>query len=93
MYRPDGKPGKYYYLDDSNAVVIIAEAEDADIYLVGQTRYPAGNVYSWELPGGSYKKNENPLVAAKRELKEETGLIATSWSSRLLLRKFIVGQF
>ena len=36
-----------------------------------------GTVY--ELPAGGMKPKENPLDAAKRELLEETGIIADSW--------------
>lgn len=80
MIRPDGKPGKYFVLDEVNSVAIVAEDSDGEggrIYLVGQTRYPIGQ-YSWEMiTGGS--KNEDPLAAAKREPEEEAGVIAKDW--------------
>ncbi len=33
----------------------------------------------WEFPGGHIEGKETPLQAAKRELKEETGLIGKNW--------------
>jgi 8-oxo-dGTP pyrophosphatase MutT (NUDIX family) len=45
---------------------------------VGQERYPLDS-YSWELPEGGCPKGEDNLSAAKRELKEETGLEASQW--------------
>jgi 8-oxo-dGDP phosphatase len=43
--------------------------------LVGQYR-PSADVYSWEFPMG-HAESDSPLVAAKRELQEETGLVAS----------------
>ncbi len=43
-------------------------------------KHPTG-VYSLEVPAGGAVKGESVLVAAKRELKEETGLIARRWKS------------
>jgi ADP-ribose pyrophosphatase len=48
-------------------------------YLVGQYRYPL-NEYSWEIPEGGGPMNEDPIEGAKRELLEETGLIASQWT-------------
>src|SRR5690606_17608496 len=35
---------------------------------------------SWEIPEGGCPEGDSPLEAAKRELKEETGLVAKDWS-------------
>ena len=44
------------------------------VLLVGQYR-PTAEIYSWEFPMG-HAESDTPLVAAKRELEEETGLSA-----------------
>ena len=58
--------------------------EDGNTWLVGQERYTLG-VYSWELPMGGATDGEEPIDAARRELKEETGLTASRWSQVLRL--------
>lgn len=78
VIRPDGKPGKYFYVDNVNGVAIVVEEGDS-VYLIGQTRYPIGNIYSWEVVGGGVEKDEDMSEAAQRELKEETGFTAKNW--------------
>jgi 8-oxo-dGTP pyrophosphatase MutT (NUDIX family) len=36
-------------------------------------------MYSWEIPEGGGEDGESPLDAAKRELLEETGVVAANW--------------
>lgn len=78
---PANTDGKYYYIDGVMSVTVIAEDSHGKLSLVGQTRYPIGNHYSWEFVTGGMHDNENPLEAAKRELEEETGFRAENWES------------
>jgi 8-oxo-dGTP pyrophosphatase MutT (NUDIX family) len=76
---PDGEPGIYGVVHYKNTAVGILPVEDDQVYLVGQYRYPLER-YSWEIPEGGCPEDEDDLAAARRELKEETGLEARSWS-------------
>jgi len=77
--RPDGNPGVYGVVHFASlAVGIVALDADDRVVLVGQHRYPL-DVYSWEIPEGGVPAGENPLDGARRELHEETGVVAASW--------------
>jgi 8-oxo-dGTP pyrophosphatase MutT (NUDIX family) len=76
VIRPDGSPGIYGVVQFKNrAVGILPVADNGDIWLVGQHRYPLGR-YSWEIPEGGCPASESPEATAHRELREETGLRA-----------------
>ncbi len=62
----------------SKAIAIVPIDDEGCTYLVGQHRYPL-DAYSWELPMGGCSSDEEALVAAKRELREETGFTAGHW--------------
>lgn len=79
VITPGGGEGIYGLVRFKNkAIGIVALDNDNYIYLVGQYRYPLKS-YSWEIPEGGGPLNEDPLDAAKRELREETGLVASDW--------------
>jgi 8-oxo-dGTP pyrophosphatase MutT (NUDIX family) len=78
VIRPDGEPGIYGVVHFKNIAVGILPIQDEHIYLVGQHRYPL-DLYSWEIPEGGCPEGEEPLRAAQRELREETGLEARHW--------------
>jgi len=78
VIRPDGAPGIYGVVHYKNIAVGVLPIEEDHIYLVGQYRYPLER-YSWEIPEGGCPEGEEPLLAAQRELKEETGLEARRW--------------
>lgn len=68
------------YVVHTGAVGVIAINEHAELLLIDQYRHPMGKVM-WEPPAGLLDvAGEDPLVAAKRELLEETGYEASSWN-------------
>ena len=80
VLNPAGKPGLYGVVNFKNlAIGVLPLDQDLNTWLVGQWRYPL-NSYSWEIPEGGGPHNEDPLNSAKRELKEETGLIAQDYT-------------
>lgn len=60
-------------------VCVAAVDEDGAIALVRQFRYPFRD-HLWELPAGKLEPGEDPFPAARRELSEETGLEADTWT-------------
>lgn len=76
---PSGKPGIYGKVHFKNvAVGVIPLDENLSTWLVGQYRYPIDQ-YSWEIPEGGCPQSQTPLEAAQRELKEETGIVASQY--------------
>lgn len=79
VLNPAGKPTIYGVVSFKNlAIGVLPLDEKYNTWLVGQWRYPLEQ-YSWEIPEGGGPKGEAPLESAKRELKEETGLIAKEY--------------
>jgi len=82
VLNPAGNPGIYGKVHYKNtAISIVALDKEGFTYLVGQYRYTL-HAYSWEVPEGgcSIESGESTLEAAKRELLEETGLMASEWT-------------
>ena len=77
---PNGRESKREVIIHNGGVTIIAQPDPSKIVLIKQFRYSIGKVF-WELPAGTLHKNEDPLLSAKRELKEETGYLANKWES------------
>jgi 8-oxo-dGTP pyrophosphatase MutT (NUDIX family) len=85
VVNPGGGRNDYGHVHFKNrAVAIVPLDEDGNTWLVGQDRYTLG-AFTWELPMGGAPLEESPLAAAKRELKEETGLTALKWTELMQL--------
>ncbi|MEI7808302.1 MAG: NUDIX hydrolase [Verrucomicrobiota bacterium] len=68
-----GKEHDFYVLDSVNWVNVIALTPDRKLVMIHQYRHGSGTV-ELEIPGGMMDPHEtNPVVAAIRELREETG--------------------
>lgn len=62
------------------AVGVVPLTKDGNVIMVKQFRYAHDRVFL-EIPAGKLDKmDESPLEAAKRELKEETGAVAQSYT-------------
>ena len=80
VVNPNGGKGIYGKVHFKNiAVGVLVLDENLHTYLVGQYRFTL-NTYSWEMPEGGCPVQSKPLDSAKRELLEETGLIAKEWT-------------
>ena len=85
VINPGGGKGIYGVVHFKNlAIGIIPLDEEMNTWIVGQYRYTL-NLYSWEMPEGGGMIGKPPLEAAKRELLEETGIIARNWTELLTL--------
>jgi 8-oxo-dGTP pyrophosphatase MutT (NUDIX family) len=77
VVRPTGEEDTYWVIESPRSVMVVPITAKNEVYLVAQKRYTT-NLFSWEIPGGG-TEGESPIKAAKRELKEETGLVTKKW--------------
>jgi 8-oxo-dGTP pyrophosphatase MutT (NUDIX family) len=85
VINPAGNPGIYSVVNFKNlAIGILPIDNEGFTWLVGQWRYPIEE-YSWEIPEGGGDLNLEPVISAKRELKEETGIVANDFTELMRL--------
>lgn len=85
VITPSGSPGIYGKVCfKSRAVGVIPVDADGNTWLVGQYRYTLGK-WLWEIPMGGAPLQDDPLVTAHRELREETGMKAAHMQQILYL--------
>ncbi len=71
---PDGKTSSREVVVHPGAVAILPITDEGKLLLIRQFRYPAGEEL-WEVPAGKLGPNEDPELAAARELAEEVGFV------------------
>lgn len=77
VVRPDGETGIYGVVEMAHpAAFVVALTDDDEVLLVTVDRHTVGETV--EVPAGG-TDGEDPLVAAQRELAEETGYEASDW--------------
>ena len=72
---PSGNPSIREIAHHPGGAVTVPMMDDGSVIMVRQLRYPLGR-HIVELPAGKLNPGEDPLVAAARELEEETGWVA-----------------
>ncbi len=77
---PDGAEAMYTVVTNPDSAFVVPYFDNADTMLVRQWRH-AWNESSWEVPAGTFDGGEDAMTCARRELAEETGLIATRFTS------------
>jgi ADP-ribose diphosphatase len=66
--------GGFFTLEDHLRTVVVLPVVDDDSIVMVRAKRPVIADVSLELPAGAVEDNENPAVAAARELAEETGI-------------------
>ena len=75
---PNGKKSTREYIPHPGAAMIVPVTDSGKLVMLRQFRYAVQSVFI-EFPAGKIDAGEEPLATAKRELQEETGLIATTY--------------
>lgn len=78
IIRPDGKEGIYGIMESNDSVMVVVLNNKKEVYLINTYSYPDQS-WNWELPGGG-GDGEDAIIASKRELVEETGIVAKDWT-------------
>jgi 8-oxo-dGTP pyrophosphatase MutT (NUDIX family) len=77
---PNGKILDDYFVSVRDDVAIVFPiTSDGKIITVTQYKHGASEIVT-ELPAGFFNRDEQPLIAAKRELAEETGFESRKWT-------------
>jgi len=80
VIRPDGAAGIFGVVKMKAGVSVLPVDDKGFVYLTQEFHYALGK-NSLEVVSGAIDSRESPLIAAKRELKEELGIVAKRWTN------------
>ena len=76
----DGAEATYTVVTNPDSAFVVPYFDNGDTMLVRQWRH-AWDESSWEVPAGTFDDGEDAMTCARRELAEETGLLAARYTS------------
>ncbi|MFC3476382.1 NUDIX hydrolase [Halobacterium litoreum] len=76
--NPDGEVKDYYWVDRPKDAIAVVAVSDGKVVMVEQYRPKLKQKFT-ECPGGHVEEEESHIEAAKRELREETGISASEF--------------
>ena len=76
---PNGATASREIVEHNGGICVVPLTENNEVLMVEQFRYPYGELVL-EIPAGKRDGNEEPLDGGKRELREETGATAESYT-------------
>lgn len=79
VIRPDGQPGIHTVVRLKPGVSVLAMSDDGRVFLTEEFHYGVGRV-TIEAVSGGIEPDEDALTAAQRELQEELGITAGTWT-------------
>lgn len=77
--RPEGHDGIFGLVTINDGVSVLPMDDEGNIYLIEEFQYAINRNTLLTISGG-IDGDEAPLNAAQRELKEESGLMASEWT-------------
>lgn len=71
---PNGNTIQYDSIEQGDCACVLCVSENDNVILLRQYRYVIDD-FTWEVPMGGINLGETPEEAARREMREETGIL------------------
>jgi 8-oxo-dGTP pyrophosphatase MutT (NUDIX family) len=77
---PNGRQVTFEFVHHPGGSAVVALDGKRQVCLLRHYR-PVADGWLWEIPAGKRDDEEEPLLTAQRELREEAGMLAGEWQS------------